>query len=325
MIFQSLTDQLLQLRIKILGIFQGICKFTQFLGHYGVEHDIGSGDGLGGTRHPKLKFVAGEGQGAGAVSVSGVLGDGGEHIHTNAKHTLFGFGVVGAVDDGLDDSVQFCSQENGDDGGRGLTGTKTVIVSGGSYCAPEEILVFIHTGNESRQKYQEPSVLTGGFAGAEQILSGIGGQRPVVVFTGAVHPGERLFVEQTNQIVLGSALFHDFHNQLVVITGGIGIGIDGGHFVLAGSTLVVLGLAEDSQPPQLFIQIFHEGGNPGPDGSEVVVVQFLTLGRLSAEQSTAGQAQILPLCVQILGQQEILLLRTHRGDNALGFGVTEQP
>ena len=73
------------------------------------------------------------------------------------------------------------------------------------------------------------------------------------------------------------------------------------------------------------IQILHEGRHPGADGAEIVVVQLLTLGGLSTEEGASRQAQILPLGVQILGQEEILLLGTDTGNDTLGLGVAEEP
>ena len=73
------------------------------------------------------------------------------------------------------------------------------------------------------------------------------------------------------------------------------------------------------------IQILHEGRHPGADGAEIVVVQLLALGGLSTEQGAPGDPQILPLGIQILGQQEIFLLSAHAGNHPLGFGVAKQP
>ena len=141
----------------------------------------------------------------------------------------------------------------------------------------------------------------------------------------AVDPGKGLFVEQAHQIVLGSALFHGTHNELVVIAGLVCIRVDGGKLMLAGCALVVLCFGENAQPPQLLIQILHEFGYPGTDGGEIVVVQLLSLGRGCAEKSSACQAQILPLGVQVLGQKEILLLSAHAGDDPVGFRVAKKP
>ena len=123
---------------------------------------------------------------------------------------------------------------------RCFTATETVVIACGSNRATEKILIFIHTGNKGSQEQEEPGVLAGGLAGAEQISSRIRCQRPVVVLTGAIHTGKRFLMEQTHKIVLGSALFHDLHDQLVAVTGSVGIRIDGCQFMLTGRTFIVL-------------------------------------------------------------------------------------
>ena len=55
-----------------------------------------------------------------------------------------------------------------------------------------------------------------------------------------------------------------------------------------------------------------------------MVVQLLALGRLSAEERPACQAQVLPLQIQLLIHQEVLLLRTHLGRDALRLRIAEQ-
>ena len=83
------------------------------------------------------------------------------------------------------------------------------------------------------------------------------------MLAGTVDPGEGLLMEQAHQIVLGSALLHDLHDQLVVVAVGIGIGVHRGHFVLTGGHFVVLGLGQNAQPPELFVQVLHKGRNTG--------------------------------------------------------------
>ena len=65
----------------------------------------------------------------------------------------------------------------------------------------------------------------------------------------------------------------------------------------AGATSLCSVLAQHAQLPQLLIQILHEGGHPGLDGTVVVVVQLLPLGGLGAEQGAAAQRQVLPLLI----------------------------
>ena len=95
--------------------------------------------------------------------------------------------------------------------------------------------------------------------------------------------------------------------------------------MLSGGHLVVFGFGENAQPPQGFVQILHVGGNPGPDGAKVMVVQLLSLGGRGAKQGPAGETQVLPLGEILFGDEEILLLRAHRGNDPLGFGVSKEP
>ena len=145
------------------------------------------------------------------------------------------------------------------------------------------------------------------------------------MLAGTGHAGKGLFMQQTNQIMLSGHLFHNGHDQLIIIAGSIGICVDGGHLVLARRTLIVFGLAENTQPPKLFIQIPHKCGNTGADGAKIMVIQFLTLGGLCAKQSSACEPKILSLGIHILGKEEIFLLCTYGSHHTLGLLVAEQP
>ena len=199
-----------------------------------------------------------------------------------------------------------------------------MVVAGESDGGPQEVLILVNALDESGQEQQELGVLAGGGAGLEQVLAGIGAQRPVVVLAGAVDAGEGLFMEQADEAVLVGHLLHDLHGQLVVVAGGVGVGENGGHLMLRGGHLVVLGLGEDTQRPQSLVQLLHVSGDPGLDGAEVMVLQLLAAGGLGAEQGPAGHAQVLTLVIQFLVNEEILLLGAHLGGDPLGLGVAEQ-
>ena len=132
-------------------------------------------------------------------------------------------------------------------------------------------------------------------------------------------------MEEAHQAVAVRHLLHHLHGDLVVVAGGVGIGVDGGHLVLGGGHLVMLGLGEDAQRPQCLVQVLHIGGHTGLDGAEVVVLQLLAPGGLGAEQGPAGHLQILALPEELLVDEEILLLRAHLGGDPLGLGVAEEP
>ena len=78
-------------------------------------------------------------------------------------------------------------------------------------------------------------------------------------------------------------LLHHLHGQLVVIRGNIGGGVNRRQLVLRGGDLVMLGLGQNAQLPQLVVQLVHKGRNAGLDGAEIMIVQLLPLGRLRAE------------------------------------------
>ena len=83
--------------------------------------------------------------------------------------------------------------------------------------------------------------------------------------------------------------------------------------MLSGGYLIVLRFGQDTQLPQLSVQLLHEGGDTGLDGAKVVIVQLLPLGGLGAEQGPAGIDQVLALLIQSLVDQEIFLLWTTEG------------
>lgn len=87
-------------------------------------------------------------------------------------------------------------------------------------------------------------------------------------------------------------LFHRLHDELVLVARGVGVDVDGSHLVLAGRDLVVLGLGEHTELPQLLIELLHVSTHAGTKRAEVVVIELLTLGGLGAEEGAAAQTQV---------------------------------
>ena len=101
-------------------------------------------------------------------------------------------------------------------------------------------------------------------------------------------------------MVKGLSLIHIYlHRQQVVVDGNVGSVEDGSQLMLAGSNFVVLGLGGNAQLPQLLVQLLHKFGDLGTDDTEVMLLQLLTLGRGSTEQSAAGEDQILTCLVAV--------------------------
>ena len=71
---------------------------------------------------------------------------------------------------------------------------------------------------------------------------------------------------------------------------------------------VVLRLGRNAHLPEFFVYLAHIGGNSLADGTKVMVVQLLSLGRHSAEQRASGIDQIFALQIFLPVDQEILLL-----------------
>ena len=132
-------------------------------------------------------------------------------------------------------------------------------------------------------------------------------------------------MEQADQIVPGGHLLHPLHGQLVVVGGDVDGGVDGGQLMLGGGHLVVLGLGQNTQLPQLAVQIGHIGGHPGLDGAKIVVVHLLPLGGPGAEQGPAGKPQVPALGPHVRVHQEVLLFRAHGGAYPLHLCIAKQP
>ena len=119
-------------------------------------------------------------------------------------------------------------------------------------------------------------------------------------------------------------LLHDLHGELVVVGRDVRRGEDRGELVLRGRDLVVLGLGQDAELPELAVQLLHVLDHPGLDRAEVVVLQFLALGRLCAKERAARVDEVAALVVDVLVDEEVLLLRADGGHDALGRRVAEQ-
>ena len=158
-----------------------------------------------------------------------------------------------------------------------------MIVASSGNRQPQQVLIIVHGLNGGAQEQQELGIFVGRLTGFEQIHAGVRSQRPVVVLAAAVDASKGLFRQQAHQTVTGGNLLHDLHGQLVVIRGDVCHGENGSQLVLRGRYLIVLRFGQNTQLPQLRVQILHVGFYPGLDSTEIVVIQLLSLGRLGAE------------------------------------------
>ena len=115
-------------------------------------------------------------------------------------------------------------------------------------------------------------------------------------------------MQQADEAVTVCNLLHDLHLKLILVACGVCVGVDGCKLMLRRSDLVVAGLGQNAQLPELTVEILHVRRNTGPYRAEVVILKLLTLGGLCAEKRSAAKAQILTLEVELLIDKEILLL-----------------
>ena len=310
--------------LKIRHTLQPVGKFLQRFCHGCVEHDVGTGDRIGGAHHTELEFVASEGKGGGPVAVRSVPGEFRQHMNAQLQNGFLGAAVRGVRLNGIQNSGKLVAQKDRDYSRRCFVGAQTVIVAGSGHRQPQQVLIIVHGLNGGAQEQQELGIFVGRLTGFEQIHAGVRSQRPVVVLAAAVDASKGLLRQQAHQIVAGGDSLHDLHNQLVLVGSHIGYCINRSQFVLGGSYLVMFRLRIDTQFPQFCVQFLHIGFYPGFDSAEVVIIQFLPLGRLCTEQSPTAEDQILPLFIHGLVDQKILLLRAYAGMDALDVLIAEE-
>ncbi len=89
---------------------------------------------------------------------------------------------------------------------------------------------------------------------------------------------ERLLMQQDRKIMVLGYLFHQVHEQLVVIYGKVGLGVDRGALILVRGYLVMPCFQRYSQAVGLILKIFHEMGHPLMDAPEIMIGKLLVLG-----------------------------------------------
>ena len=213
----GVLDQSVDGGVQVFRTLQTIRELPEGVRHGAVEHDVDTGDGVGGAQHPELKLVACEGEGGRAVAVRGVPKEPGQRgyaqLHPGALCALIGLLRL----NGFEHRRQLVAQEDGDHGGWSLIGAQPVIVPGGGNRCAQKVLVVIHGLNHRAQKQQELGIFVRRLAGGEQVHAGVRGQGPVVVLAGAVDAGKGLFVQQAHHAVPGSYGLHELHGQLIVV------------------------------------------------------------------------------------------------------------
>ena len=115
-------------------------------------------------------------------------------MHADFHGLLFTALVIGALFDGIQHFFQLFANKHGNDGRRCFVCTETVVVARTGNRDTEQILIFVDRLDNGDQEEKELCVFIRRCAGIEQVLSLIGGNRPVVMLAAAVDTGERFFM-----------------------------------------------------------------------------------------------------------------------------------
>ena len=287
-----------------------------------VEDHVGVGQVLLAAAHAELELVAREGEGRGAVAVRGVTQEIGQGRHAQVHDLgLVDLGFL-LVDQGLNDGVELVAQEDRDDCRGRLVGAKAVVVARGGNRGAQQVSVLVNGRHERGEKHQELEVLARDRTRLEQVLA-VGADRPVVVLARAVHVLEGLLVLQAGQAVTRGHELELLHGEEVVVDCQRTLLEDRGKLVLGRGDLVVLGLDRHAELPELVIDFLHEVVHRGSDGAEVVLLELLALDRLAAKERAPAVDQVGASLVVLLLDEEVLLLGTDGGEDALGLAAEE--
>ncbi len=199
-----------------------------------------------------------------------------------------------------------------------------MVVARGRDREPEQILIVVDRLNDRAQEEEELRVFVRRFARRHEIDARVGRNRPVVVLAGTVDARERLFMKEAHKSVARRDLLHDFHHELVLIGRYVRRGVDRRDFMLSGRDFVVFGLCENSELPELFVEIFHVRGDGRFNDPEIVIFELLAFGRFRAEEGAPGIAQVGPFVERFFRNEEVFLFRADGRAHRFGRRIAEE-
>mmetsp|Transcript_55703 Transcript_55703/g.156288 ORF Transcript_55703/g.156288 Transcript_55703/m.156288 type:complete len:597 (-) Transcript_55703:34-1824(-) len=327
----SVEDDLPVLLEGFTGNVGGVCssidlvgEFTKLLGRDGVENGVHQGDVLGGSDGTEFETGSSVRERRSSVSVLGGNLEGKDFAGSEVQSLLFGNVLLGRTrHEGLQVAGHIVTKVSGDNGGRGLAGTQTEVISWGGDSHAHEVTVFIDGGNNSSHDNRESkfisSCLKDGF-GVEDLDTGTSGDGPVIVLSGSVDVVEGLFLEKSGKSVLGGGFLNDLHNHDVLVNlSGVG-SEERSKLKLVGGDLSMTGLEWNSQAPALVLDFLHasQGGSGAGERSHVVVAHFLSTGGILAHDGTAGHLKIGASVVLVARDKENFLFQTNVCNDTTG-------
>ena len=318
-------DQVMHSQAEIRSRLQTVAGFLESLCSNGIQYHIAGGDRISRSHHTELKLVSGEGKGGSSVPVCRVLHEIRKGLNACFQlASLLAVGRGSGTDQLLQHVLQLLAQKYGDHSRRSLVAAQAMVVADVSRGFSQKIRMDIHSLEDTGQNKKELDILMGRFARIQKIDAVICGQRPVIVLAGAVQAGEGFLMKEAAHSVAAGHFLEDTHHDLVMVCSDIHRRINRRKFVLRRRHFVMLGLGSHAQFPAFLVYFFHVAGNPLADGSQIVVVHLLPLGRHGAEKRPAGIDQVLPLEPFFFINKEIFLFRSYRRSHSLRCGVAEK-
>ena len=200
-----------------------------------------------------------------------------------------------------------------------------MVVGGRGDRDPKQPCVQVYGADDSRTEDQELRVLMRSVPWNQEAAELVVAEREVHMLPGTVHAFEWLLVEQAlHAVLLGNGL-EGCHEELLMVGRDVAPFEHRRDLELPWRHLVVPGLGRDPEFEQFTFGVHHESEDPLGDGTEVVVVELLALGRLGAEQCAAGVDQVGTRQKEVSIHQEVLLLGPAEGHDVARVRVTEQP
>ena len=120
-------------------------------------------------------------------------------------------------------------------------------------------------------------------------------------------------MKQDAEVVATCHFLQQLHQEEVVVVGEVGLFKYGCQLKLVGRHLVVTRGHGNAQLVRFHFEVLHERRHALGNGTEVVVVELLTLCRGCAKQRTARHGQVGSRRIQRLVHDEVLLLPTQGG------------
>ena len=146
----------------------------------------------------------------------------------------------------------------------------------------------IHGADYRGQEHQELHVGVRVRTRIQKVDSGARGHGPVVVLATAIDACERLLMDQALKSVLASHHAQHLHGDHLMVNGDVGILKHRGQFVLTWSDFVVTRLGGNAQLKEPCFYFCHEGQYAVRHCAKVMVIQLMTLGRISTHHRSTS-------------------------------------